>query len=74
MNYANLIEILNTQLCDNGIKSIYTLIANDVDIDTIEKIICKNTLEYQKMSSKEKQDFSRYLKTLILETKLLSIN
>ncbi|MBR1376982.1 MAG: hypothetical protein IJ565_04130 [Bacilli bacterium] len=73
MNYIEVINKINEELTINGVKTIYTLIANDIDIDVIENLIEKNTREYNNLTDNEKEDLIKYLKGLRLEGKLLSI-
>lgn len=71
MNYVELINKMNEELSENGIKSIYVLIANNIELDVITNLVEKNTKEYNKLTSKQKDDFVKYIKGLSLQKKLL---
>ena len=71
MNFVELINKMNDELTANGIKSIYTLIANNIDIEVITNLIEKNTNEYNNLTEKEKKEFIKYIKGLRLESQLL---
>ena len=73
MDYVEIINKINQELETKGVNTIYTLIANDIDIKVIQTLIEKNASEYNKLSNKEKSDLEKYLKGLILENKLISI-
>ena len=73
MDYVEIINKINQELETKGVNTIYTLIANDIDIKVIQTLIEKNASEYNKLSNKEKNDLEKYLKGLILENKLISI-
>ena len=73
MDYVKLVETINAELEANGIKTIYTLITNNVSIDTIESLMINHTKEYHKLTDNERRGFQAYLKTLRSECKLFSI-
>lgn len=74
MDYVGMINDINEQLLDKGIKSIYSLIANNIGIDAIENIMSNNTSLYQNLSLNEKNKLKEYLSGLILQKQLLGIN
>lgn len=65
------INKLNNELEKSGIKSIYTLITNDVDVDVIVRLIEKNTSSYNQLGDDTKAELVKYLKGLKLESKLI---
>lgn len=71
MDYVALINKINEELNESGIKSVYTLIANNIEIDVITNLIEKNTKEYNKLNANEKALLTKYIKGLSLERKLL---
>lgn len=73
MDYVKLVETINNELEANGINTIYTLLTNNVSIDTIEDLMINNTKEYHKLTDQERKGFQVYLKTLKGQCKLLSI-
>ena len=73
MNYVKLINKINEELKANGVKSVYDLVASNIDINVIKSIIEKNTSEFGKLNSKEKNSLISYIKSLSLQSKLIGI-
>jgi len=71
MNYIELIEKINNELSTNGVKSLYTLIANNIDIEVITSLMMKKTNEYNNLTNAEQKALIKYLKNLKLESQLL---
>ena len=71
MDYRKVIEKINEELTNNGVKSIYALLTNNIDIEVIKNLIIKNTKEYNDLTISEQKKFINYLKELKLETQLI---
>ena len=73
MSYVTLIEKINIELKNKGIKPIYFLIANDFAIDEIKGLI-NRTETYSNLTESEKNKLLEYLKSLQLQNKLILMN
>ncbi len=71
MDYRKVIEKINEELTNNGVKSIYALLTNNIDIEVIKNLMIKNTKEYNDLTISEQKKFINYLKELKLETQLI---
>lgn len=73
MNYIKLINKINEELEEKGVKSIYDLVASNIDINVIRSIMEKNTKEFCKLDNNEKKNLISYIKGLSLQSKLIGI-
>ncbi len=71
MNYIEIIDKINEELNASGVKSIYTLIANNIDVTTITTLMEKNTKEYNNLSKNQKDSLINYIKGLKLQSAVL---
>ncbi len=71
MNYVEIIDKINVELNASGVKSIYTLIANNIDVTTITTLMEKNTKEYNNLSKLQKDNLIKYIKGLKLQSSVL---
>mgnify|MGYP007069881641 CR=1 FL=1 len=71
MNYIEIIDRINAELNASGVKSIYTLIANNIDVTTIANLMEKNTKEYNNLSKIQKDSLIKYIKGLKLQSSVL---
>ena len=71
MNYIEIIDKINEELNASGVKSIYTLIANNIDVTTIATLMEKNTKEYNNLSKNQKDSLINYIKGLKLQSAVL---
>ena len=71
MNYIEIIDKINEELNASGVKSIYTLIANNIDVTTIATLMEKNTKEYNNLSKNQKDSLINYIKGLKLQSSVL---
>ena len=71
MNYVEIIDKINIELNASGVKSIYTLIANNIDVTTITTLMEKNTKEYNNLSKNQKDSLINYIKGLKLQSSIL---
>lgn len=71
MNYIEIIDKINVELNASGVKSIYTLIANNIDVTTITTLMEKNTKEYNNLSKNQKDSLINYIKGLKLQSAVL---
>ncbi len=71
MNYVEIIDKINVELNASGVKSIYTLIANNIDVATITTLMEKNTKEYNNLSRIQKDGLIKYIKGLKLQSSVL---
>ena len=71
MNYIEIIDKINVELNASGVKSVYTLIANNIDVTTIATLMEKNTKEYNNLSKNQKDSLINYIKGLKLQSSVL---
>ena len=71
MNYIEIIDKINVELNASGVKSVYTLIANNIDVTTIATLMEKNTKEYNNLSKNQKDSLINYIKGLKLQSAVL---
>ena len=71
MNYVEIIDKINVELNASGVKSIYTLIANNIDLTTITNLMEKNTKEYNNLSKYQQDSLIKYIKGLKLQSSVL---
>lgn len=71
MNYIETINKINDELSKKGVKSIYTLIANNIDVNTITSLMEKNAKEYNSLTKEQKDNLIKYIKGLKLQSSIL---
>lgn len=71
MNYIEIINKINDELSQKGVKSIYTLIANNIDVNTITSLMEKNAKEYNNLTKEQKDNLIKYIKGLKLQSSVL---
>lgn len=71
MNYIETINKINDELSKKGVKSIYTLIANNIDVNTITSLMEKNAKEYNSLTKEQKDNLINYIKGLKLQSSIL---
>ena len=71
MNYIETINKINDELSEKGVKSIYTLIANNIDVNTITSLMEKNAKEYNSLTKEQKDNLINYIKGLKLQSSIL---
>ena len=71
MNYIETINKINDELREKGVKSIYTLIANNIDVNTITSLMEKNAKEYNSLTKEQKDNLINYIKGLKLQSSIL---
>lgn len=71
MQYSEIINKINKELESNGVNSLYTLIANDIEINIIKNLMTKNTNTYNALSKDDQNKLIKYLNGLKQESKLI---
>ena len=73
MSYIAVIEKINIELKNKGVKPIYFLIANNITIEEIKGLM-HSTDTYNNLTACEKNKLLKYLKSLQLQNKLIMGN
>lgn len=71
MDFIKITNQINKELIENGLNTIYSMIASNISSEELTNLIETNTKEYNNLSKNDQIKYNNYLKGLIIQSKII---